>query len=271
MTYAEYAALPGLRASNIKAGRTSMLHMREAVVGPPRKETDALRLGRLVHAAILEPAVLLPQLAVFDGDKRTKDWSEFKDQHADRIIVDRDEAEAVGAISAAVHADPQAAYLLASTVHEFTAQWTARRYGHAKARLDGWGAGLIVEVKTTRHQTERAVTSQFVGMGYDLGIGWYAEAICSLTGDAEPPPCWFIVASAVRPYWCKVLKCEHENVKLWRKEAVDIAAAYRKAEASGKFVGPLAGVDTFRPPAWATGGGGDGWEVGDGEKQGGEL
>jgi hypothetical protein len=113
MTYAEYAALPGLRASHIKAGRTSMLHMHDAIEGPEREETPALRLGRLVHAAILEPAVLLPQLAVFDGDKRSKAWREFQEQHTNRIIVDRDEAEAVGAISAAVHADQKAAFLLA--------------------------------------------------------------------------------------------------------------------------------------------------------------
>ena len=271
MTYAEYAALPGIRASHIKAGRTSMLHMHEAITGPERDETPALRLGRLVHAAILEPAVLLPQLAVFDGDKRTRDWREFKDQHADRIIVDRDEAEAVGAISAAVHADPKAAFLLASTQHEVTLEWTGDRYGAAKARLDGWGGGAIVEVKTTRQQSTRTVMSQFAAMGYDLGIGWYAEAVCATQGMAEPPACWFVVASAVRPYWCAVLKCEHEDVRAWRKEAVEIATAYRKAEAACRFDGPLAGVDVFRMPAWATGGESGERDISDGEMQGGEL
>jgi hypothetical protein len=88
---------------------------------------------------------------------------------------------------------------------------------------------------------------------------------------SEPPPCWFIVASATRPYWCRVLRCENEDVRAWRMEAVEIATAYRKAEAACRFDGPLAGVDVFRMPAWAQGGGGEGWEVGDGEEQGGEL
>ena len=55
MTYEEYAELPGINATSIKAGVKSMLHMHHCMTGGGHKETPALRWGKLVHLAVLEP------------------------------------------------------------------------------------------------------------------------------------------------------------------------------------------------------------------------
>ena len=267
MTYADYAAIPAINATAIKAGRTSMLHMRHSLTGPEREETPALRLGRLVHAAILEPDVLLPTLAVYDGNKQGNKWRDYQAANAGREIVTRAEAAAIGAISATVHGNERAAWLLSRTRHEAVLTWTGDKYGAAKARLDGLAADAIVEVKTTRAQTERQFAGQFCGLGYDLQVGWYAEGVCRTTGAQHSPPCWLIVVSSVAPYWCQVVRCADQDVERWRGAAVEIAAQYRECESAGKFDGPLAGVDVLVEPAWAKGDNGEvdisGGEMGD--------
>ena len=48
MTYEEYAALPGINATSIKAGAVSMLHMHHAKTGGGKAATPAMLWGSLV-------------------------------------------------------------------------------------------------------------------------------------------------------------------------------------------------------------------------------
>ena len=92
--FEDYAGAGGINASAIKQGRTGMKHMRLAMTGGVKDDTPAMRMGRLIHAAVLEPDVFNQNAVVFEGKtRRGKAWDEFKAEHAEGWIVTYDERD----------------------------------------------------------------------------------------------------------------------------------------------------------------------------------
>ena len=71
MTYDEYSAMPGLRATDLKLIARSPAHYRWAADHGGQKDSAPLRFGRLAHTVVLEPH-LAGAIHVFGGDRRTK-------------------------------------------------------------------------------------------------------------------------------------------------------------------------------------------------------
>ena len=118
MPAAKYHAAKGLSATAIKQGRISPRHMRQYLVGPPRDETPAMRWGKLLHAAVLEPAVFSENVTVFDGRRAGKAWDEHVEEHGAEWTIKQDEMGKLLTCSARVHAHPQAGELLADVQTE---------------------------------------------------------------------------------------------------------------------------------------------------------
>ena len=84
---ADYRADPGLNASIIKHGLGeggSLAAMRWAMDNP-KEPTDAMDLGTLLHALVLEPDTFPDRVAIWDGDKRGKAYAEFEAANAGEI------------------------------------------------------------------------------------------------------------------------------------------------------------------------------------------
>src|SRR5690242_15396494 len=109
MTKKDLAAYEHIDAQNwsvLKHARTSMLAYRHAVENPT-DDTPRFGLGRAIHTAILEPAKLQEEYAVFDGDRRAgKAWDAFFEEHGDKTILKRSEWEVVQTIADRVAVHP---------------------------------------------------------------------------------------------------------------------------------------------------------------------
>ncbi len=255
LPYALYRDRPGLSYSVIKHGRTSMLHMRHAAT-EPAIETKAMRWGRLVHLAILEPLRAWGSLSVWrGGDRRGKEWAEFKAAAPlDSEIVNEAELTALQAISDAVWANPDAKAMIAATDHEVSLFWQHPEYVCGKARLDGMGDGAWFDLKTTSRIQPEAFARQYLAMGYDLQAGWYTEGLRALARSPAPHT---IAVQSKPPYDVAVYQLPAEMVERGRVEAVKLAGQYRECERRGVWPGVSPRVQMLPLPAWY-GEGGDG-------------
>jgi hypothetical protein len=261
LPFADYAAIEATNASAIKAGQLSMLHMHHRLTGPDKPETPAMQMGRLVHAAVLEPEITLSLLEVWTGKaRRGKAWDEFCEVHESRIIVTQDQSDKLEAMTAAVHANKDAHDLIEATEHEVTYQWDGKRYGPAKARLDGHSkAAGVLEYKTTTGIGLRQFTTNAYRMGYHIGIGWYCHGAEEVDGGGIPQA-HFIVQEQDAPHDCYVLRVSRQIIEAGRDETCEIARRYYVHKHVGSFPGVACGeILDYEIPAWA--GGGDSWTV----------
>jgi hypothetical protein len=257
MTETDYRALPGLTATDLKAGAVSMRHMRASVKGELRKESPSLAWGSIVHAAILEPERFWQGVATWQGEaKRGKEWTEFKAANEARTILDAEETGMLERLIDSVYSNPEAARLIEGSEHEVLQRFEGQPYGLGKARLDGLAERYFIELKTARAVDKRRFASQFYGLGYDIQVGWYSIPVPGRL-------CFVIAAESAPPYDCIVYQVPSEVVKAGQERAIEIAARYRASESAGIFNGVDEGawIVEFVPPAWA-GGKGE-WTVGE--------
>jgi exodeoxyribonuclease VIII len=153
----------------------------------PPKRSQAMDLGTVGHAAILEPHVIdgvcleIPAKVLnSQGHKKGEAWAAFQLEHADRILLKGDELKQVRGMFDACYAHPVAKRLLmAAGATESSIFWTCGLSG-VKRRVrpdkivDGWG---WCNVKTTTAGVDedsfRRTVRQF---RYDVGQEYYRDA-----------------------------------------------------------------------------------------------
>ena len=258
LSYADYDKRPGLRSSELKHGAKSMLHMHAYATSETGDETKIMRIGRLMHAAVLEPAVFAKHVSIWGGKKRYgKDWDSFCDEHDEEWAVTPSEHADLLMASAQVWGHREAAALVRATKHEVSLFWEDSSYGPAKIRLDGFCPKRgIIEYKTTGSVDSRSFGRTCANMIYDIQMGWGWHATQLLTGRKDMP--YHIIAQEQkRPYDVVVYGVPESVLVAGYERAAEIAAAYRCSEALGVFGGTCGEVVPLEWPVWAGGEGGD--------------
>lgn len=179
---AEYRADPGLNASIIKYGLGeggSLAAMRWAMDNPT-PPTDAMDMGTLLHALVLEPETFLDRVAIWDGAKRGTAYTEFAAANEGRIIIKPDQHTALARMRDSIMDHPQARALVTGQgMREATAIFNARAGIRGKARIDFLNTeqNMLVDLKTARTCDPRAWTrTAAVPLKYDVQQAWYQAA-----------------------------------------------------------------------------------------------
>lgn len=263
MSEQEYNQLPGITASALKAGRTSMAHMRLEMLRErdDADQTPALRWGKLAHAALLEPPVFAGKIAVHPDTYTNKkgdesEWSmkgaacrDWCAEHADKWIVSQKELDKLTAMQTAAQADRMFRTVMSQVeAREVTVEWTDKAYGKAKGRLDGKGAAMILEYKTSGSIAPLvSLMRKCEGYGYAWQMAWYWH------GAGRPDNVWMIVQeTGPRSPFC--VGCFNVAPTILEKaydEAAEVAKMYHVCESIGAFPGPYDGAQTFERPVWA--------------------
>jgi len=212
--------------------------------------SPAMRWGRLVHLAILQPDLLAALPIWTGGARRGGDWAAF----AAGLGADGDhvtQAEIADLLAISNAAALAMAQLPPVVETEKEIHWQSETYGAAMAAIDAvlHGGGFL-EVKTTAKIDERAFRSQCWQLGYPLQIGWYDHGAREngLTGDR------IILAIESRPPYSTALwQIGPQTTRDAYHEAAAIAMRYRQCEATGRFPGPYdsEGIMALEPPQWA--------------------
>lgn len=191
MTHPDYNSINAVRFSRLKRLAVSPLHYKEHV----EKETEALRLGRAVHLAVLEPARYRDEVAVWEGKtRRGKEWDSFQAQNETKTILRAADHEMAMALSKAVNADPLAGVLLRGGKAEHTRTWTDPGTGlTCKARLDYYAEGRVVDLKTTSKIQPRDFARQAAQFYYHAQLAFYS------TGLPQPCSAYIIAPTKEKP------------------------------------------------------------------------
>ena len=178
-TRTAYDAIQAVNWSTLVHLRRSPLHYRHACEHQ-RGDTPALRRGRLVHCAVLEPDMVPVRYAMApEVDRRTKAGKEayaaFCDLSAGKTVVTATEYDTALHIRDAVRSHPVAARYLERGQAETTLTWTHAGTGIAcKGRPDWIGDGTIIDLKTARDISSRKM-SMLLRDGYAGQLAFYSQ------------------------------------------------------------------------------------------------
>lgn len=159
--------------------------------GTKRPDTEAFRVGRMLHCALLEPARFAEQYVVAPKvDRRTKGgkaeyafWLESQKPGA--VPCDPDEHTLVLRMAESVMSNKRAAMLLGCDGEaEHTVQWRHEKTGLLlKARRDKRAPGLILDIKSTRDPSPKGFHKSVINYGYHRQGAWYLDSEYEWTGE----------------------------------------------------------------------------------------
>jgi hypothetical protein len=252
LPFSEYRRRDGINASLLSDVRKSTLHARYNIDNA-RPGTDAMRLGTIAHAMLLEGGA---PLIVAEYDRRTNAGkAAYADAQAragsDGIICTPADHAAACAMREAVMRNPMARLIVEQTQHEVSIFWSGA-YGHAKGRADMLSASKLADYKTTAQIEPGAFMRTAENLWYHGKMGWYAEGLKAITGDI--PEAWIIAQEAAAPYDVAVYRMPAHVIEQGRKDAHELAMRWRVAVATGIYQGVAPDVLEYERPAWAAGG-----------------
>ena len=167
-SFDDYLALPGEHYSSIKELRRSPLHYKSRV---RPSDSDALRVGRAIHAYVLDPGNA--NVVQFDGRRFGKSWDEFKAAHSGAVILKPDDLQEVAAMHDSVAMHPHARSWLVDGAGEITCQFELDGILF-KARIDWLSSdGVLVELKTTRDVHPHAFEREYARRLYHAQAALY--------------------------------------------------------------------------------------------------
>ena len=254
----EYDRLDRVNWSRLKNILRSPAHYRHGLL-EARPDTDALKRGRAVHLAVLEPERFPVECVVWHGGRRAgKEWERFVEEHADREILTEAEYELCLSLNAAVRASPDAARYLAGGRSEVTVTWEASapplgedagwRFA-CKGRLDSVSPLAIVDLKTTKDASPEGFGREAWRYRYDAQAAFYADGYEAATGQRLP---YVLVAVEVAPpHVVQVYRVEDEILEVGRDAYRSCLGRLAACRTSNAWTGYAEGEMALTLPGWA--------------------
>lgn len=162
----------------------------EWAAGKEASDADALRFGRAVHTAVLEPELYDPSVVAIKSTS-TKTFKEALSEHAGRLVLTEDEFDQVGHMARAVREHEGAQALLSGGETEVSYFWEDGETGLlCKARLDYRGRGYAVDLKTTGNPVS-AFSKSVYSYDYDIQAAFYLDGANEL--EEQPLEVFYFV------------------------------------------------------------------------------
>jgi hypothetical protein len=184
---ADYLKHPGLSHHDLIALDRTPAHF-VAARNAPDEQTDALRIGAITHAAILEPATFKKSHWVrpetYEDEKgKTKVWNgnsnvckDWLAAHSDRPVIRAREFEKILAMRKSVHAHRTAREILRQGDFEVTLFGVDPETGVSlKARPDWISGTTLVNLKTAEDASPEAFTFAIEKYHYASGAAYHLE------------------------------------------------------------------------------------------------
>jgi hypothetical protein len=212
--------------------------------------TPSMVLGTAVHCAVLEPATFNSRYAIAPKcDKRTKEgkaiWANLE---ADKkIILSASDFEAVEGMSKSVLSHETASKLLEKGDPEVTV-FTDIEGIPAKARLDWYRNGIILDLKTTQAADPDSFSRSCATFGYSLQASWYLD--CCKAANLEAHTFLIITCESTAPYLATVYEFDDVSLDYGRDHYRASLNKYRECLALNEFPGFPTDIQTISLPAW---------------------
>lgn len=252
-------------------------------VDHPRPETDALRLGRAIHCAVLEPKEFPKRWIVPNkcgtpkksGGKcenpgvllhrgwwycRVKGHAPIEAKSVDDVpegieVLTQEGFELAKLCGDNVLKHKLAAKTLAGGKYEESIEWEDPTTGIAcRGRLDCLQPQEVVDLKSTRKETPREIEVEFARLLHHGQIAWYHDgAIAAGLIPKDAPNPLIVVVTNVEPYDVAVFCIPDVTLEAGRRLYRDLIRRYANCQAAELWpgIGPdLLGLEL---PPWAEG------------------
>jgi hypothetical protein len=255
MSYADYAAAEGVNISTLLALTISPKHYGYELLRQ-RPDTAAMKVGRAVHTAVLEPMRFLRDYALSAfPDWRTKAAREWRDgqEATGKTVLTEAQYRLAERMHEAARAHPIAARYIATGAPEESIFWTDPRTGlRCKGRIDLLNSS-IVDLKTTRHASPRLFARDAARLYYHARLAWYQDGVRIVTG--KELPVHIIAIENVEPHDVMVYRVGDEALELGRRLCESLTDTLQMCRASGRWPGVAEEEElSLVLPAWVSAG-----------------
>lgn len=211
--------------STLKHLGVSGAHYMHALTAPA-KDTPALKLGRAVHVAVLEPELYSALYVVWTGGRRAgKEWEAFQEAHAGREILTLEEHDRCVAIQQAVRRHPIASSYITGGEAEVTMLWDEEIPENGdfpaivtpmKGRVDYLNDAALVDLKTTRDGSPDGFGRESWRLRYHTQLALYQAGVEAVTGCRLPVK--IIAAESAEPHVVTVYDMPEHVLEIGREE-----------------------------------------------------
>lgn len=251
MTFDEYSAIDAINWSSLKHLRTSPLAYQHALQAP-REDTAALALGRAAHTLIFEPHLFEAEFALWEGDRRGKEWAQFKADNEGRTILKTTEIDDIAAMADAVRRHPLVSRYFSGAEFEQTMVWTDPRTGAAcKARADWMQPAnrILLDFKTCRSVDGRRFGAEAARWGYHLQLAHYRFG-CAHALGWSPRRVLIVAAEKTAPFDVAVFEVDSMSLELAEAELSELMDRLISCRQAGQWPGRYTEEQALQLPAW---------------------
>lgn len=188
MNFKEYIARPEISASGLKNFMVSPAYFKWKKEHP--EETEAMRIGKALHCAILTPELFKEEYAQIPiCDKRTKEgkaiYEVFLNGSEGKECLKFEEYEKIIAIRNAVLKSPKIVSMLSKGQSEFTI-FSEIEGVKVKSRLDFLAENFFLDIKSTKDARLEQFSIDAYNLDYHCQFWIYQEAIFQNFGKRLP-------------------------------------------------------------------------------------
>ncbi|MEE9395217.1 MAG: PD-(D/E)XK nuclease-like domain-containing protein [Planctomycetota bacterium] len=278
MPYVDYAKIDAVNMSTLLELLLSPKHYRYRL-HRPRKETEAMRVGRAGHTAVLEPMQFMREYVLqpeeFPDSKGTmkpasKKLKSCKGWHADqqaagKTALSQDQYAKAERIQDAVRSHSVAGRILSDGQREISIEWADEQTGiRCKGRIDWLQDMALVDLKTTRHASSYAFAKQAANLNYHTRLAWYQHGICAVKNTREvwTMPVRIIAVQNEEPHDVVVYNVPEDALEVGRRRFHGLMETLKECMDTDSWPGVGEGeIIDLQMPGWALGA-----ESGEGEK-----
>lgn len=248
----------GLNQSKLGALKSCPLKFKW-VLENERGDSDAMRLGRAIHTAVLEPDLFnclffsLPP----DLDRRTSKgkelYAELVAANEDKTILKAEEFSKALEIATAVRSNTHVTTMLEGAHVELSCDWVdPATEVQCKARIDAYNEqmSLVIDLKTTLDASRSGFPRKLFSYGYHRQAAWYLDA---LRANGEPAQHFVFIAVEKDPPYCVGLyRLSDETIRLSRAENDALLRRYAECMRTNSWPGYTEGIEDISIPEYAS-------------------
>ncbi len=246
--------------STLKNMGRSPLHYRHHLLAPKAGDTDAKKMGRGSHLAVLEPEKFRSQCAMWTGKvRRGKKWDAFQLKHAgSELLTEKEYAECVE-LGEAARASSMAAPYLAGGKGEQTVLWS-----HLVPPLPGFDGyridmkcridfvatcGALVDLKFTRDASPEGFGRECAKYESHVQAALYRDGFKAATGRELPD--LLVAVEKTKPHAVQVYRVHEELLAAGRERYRALLDRLNVCRRDAQWPGYADGVLDLTLPRWA--------------------
>lgn len=250
---AQYRASEGISKSSLDyiAQPRTPAHYKAYIDGLLRVETTpAMKLGQMIHRAILEWDSLDYVVKPAGMNFATKEGKEWKAAQTNAIIT-ADEYQTILGMRDSVNAHPAVKRVLANARTEVSLFASGEDGVLRKARIDALpeGGNVIVDIKSCQSADPDLMAKSVVAYRYDVQAAYYLD-ICRLLG-IDKSEFLFVCVEKQPPYAVAVYALDQDAIEWGRKQYQRDLALIKHCEAEDHWPSFTQDITTLALPAWA--------------------